>query len=116
MPWPIGPVKSSPGAVGLSFQMLTWGAVSLVLVKVRSGRPEAGADAGAEGEAEGVDAAAAPGGRGKMLERATPAPATAPTTASPAPWMKWRRLTLIMCLSVGTVPMPSSAASCVRAE
>ncbi|WP_171041254.1 hypothetical protein [Sinomonas susongensis] len=56
--------------------------MSFVLTKVRSG----GAVAPAVPDADGAGVAAdALGGKGKMLERATVAPAAAPNTARPAP-------------------------------
>jgi hypothetical protein len=64
---------------------LTWGVVSLVLTNARSGGEVGPAEV--VGDGVGV-AAVALAGRGKMLERATVAPAAAPNTASPAPSMK----------------------------
>jgi hypothetical protein len=62
---------------------LTCGVVSLVLMNVRSGGD---VDEAVVGVGVGV-AAAALGGNGKTLERATVAPANALKTAIPAPWM-----------------------------
>jgi hypothetical protein len=75
-----------PGAVAAEDQTLTWGVVSFVLTKLRSGG-DVGFDDVDEGDGVGV-AAAAVAGSGNRLERATVAPANALNTAIPAPSMK----------------------------